>query len=194
MARDPFEALREPSAPLAPRPAFAAQLRRRLEAELGLDPTGGEHDMTTPTTPRATTVDERAASSTAGGPPPLVPYLCCRDARAALDFYREVLGAELVGDPIAMPDGRVGHAELRIGASRLYLADEFPEEEHLSPAALGGTPVQLHLSVRDPDATVALALANGAEVLRRVEDREYGARQGSLRDPFGHRWLISSGG
>jgi PhnB protein len=90
----------------------------------------------------------------------VTPYLIARDASAAIEFYKKAFGAEEVYR-LAMPDGRVGHAELRIGGSVVMLADEFPEMGAMSPAALGGTPVSLLLYVADSDAVAAGAVAAG---------------------------------
>jgi PhnB protein len=90
------------------------------------------------------------------------------------------------------PGGKVGHAELLIGESRLMLADEYPDFGALAPASVGGTPVALHLYVPDVDSTMALAEELGATVLRVPKDEFYGDRSGTLLDPFGHRWNIAT--
>ena len=99
--------------------------------------------------------------------------------------------AVLLGDPIVMPDGRIGHAEMRIGDTVFMLAGEFPEENHLSPTTLGGSTVGLMLHVPDADATYAKAVELGATALRPVRE-QYGARTGTVHDPFGHRWFIQT--
>jgi uncharacterized glyoxalase superfamily protein PhnB len=119
----------------------------------------------------------------------LTPYLAISDPAAAIDWYIEVFGAELLGDPIVMPDGRIGHAELRIGDTALMLAGEFPEEGHRSPLDLGGSTVGIQVYVPDSDATYALAVERGATALRPIAEN-YGARGGTIRDPFGHRWFV----
>ena len=121
----------------------------------------------------------------------VTPYLIARDASAAIEFYKKAFGAEEVYR-LAMPDGRVGHAELRIGGSVVMLADEFPEMGAKSPAALGGTPVSLLLYVADSDAVAAGAVAAGAKVKRPVVDQSYGDRSGTFEDPFGHVWTIAT--
>jgi uncharacterized glyoxalase superfamily protein PhnB len=121
----------------------------------------------------------------------LTPYLACRGADRAIEWYEQVFAARLLGDPVIMPDGRVGHAELRVGDSVFMLADEYPEERHLGPDTLGGSSVALMIHVEDSDATCALAVANGAEQLRPVAV-QYGARSGVIRDPFGHRWFVAT--
>ena len=91
-----------------------------------------------------------------------------------------------------MPDGRIGHAELRLGDSVLMIADEFPEYGCVAPREGAGTPVSLHVYVDDADAVVARAARLGARIERPVEDKEYGDRRGDFVDPFGHRWLVAT--
>jgi PhnB protein len=93
---------------------------------------------------------------------------------------------------IPHPDGRVGHAELQMGDSRVMLADEFPEMGARSPMSLGGTPVHILLNVDDVDGVTPRALAAGAKMLRPVKDQFYGDRTGTLSDPFGHQWTIAT--
>ena len=118
-------------------------------------------------------------------------YLIVRGADRAIAFYRDVFGAEEV---MRMMDtgGRVGHAELRIGESRVMLADEYPEVGALSPRTIGGAGVRLLLEVPDVDATVQRAVRAGATLLQPVEDKSYGERGGRVEDPFGHVWLIAT--
>jgi PhnB protein len=121
----------------------------------------------------------------------VTPYLCCKDAAAAIEFYKKAFGAtELVrmGDP----SGKVGHAEIQIGDSHVMLADEFPEMGFLSPQSLGGSPVMMHLYVEDVDVTANKAVAAGAKVTRPVADQFYGDRGGQLQDPFGHKWYVAT--
>ncbi len=117
------------------------------------------------------------------------PYLCVRDASAALDFYRRVFGAE---ELLRLTDaaGRVAHAELRLGPAVLMVVDEHPEHGIRSPLAFGGTGTTLHLHVDDVDALTARARDAGATVLREPEDHGHGERQSRVRDPFGHEWLL----
>ena len=121
----------------------------------------------------------------------VTPYLIVRNASAAIEFYKKAFGADEV-HRLAMPDGRVGHAEIRVGDSVVMLADEFAERGILSPAALGGTPVSLLLYVADADAVGARAVAAGAKVKRPVVDQFYGDRSGTFEDPFGHVWTIAT--
>jgi PhnB protein len=119
------------------------------------------------------------------------PYLSCRDAAGAIAFYKEAFGAvETVR--MAGPDGRIGHAELKIGAATIMLADEHPEIGFRSPRSLGGSPVTIHVYVLDVDAFVARASAAGATVTRPVADQFYGDRSAQLEDPSGHRWSIAT--
>ena len=121
----------------------------------------------------------------------VTPYLIVHDAAKALDFYKKALGARELFR-MAMPNGRVGHAEIQVGDSRVMLADEFPEMGAKSAKAYGGTPVGLCLYVEDVDARFRQAVAAGATVERPVQDQFYGDRSGTLVDPFGHKWTIAT--
>jgi PhnB protein len=115
----------------------------------------------------------------------VTPYLICRNAEAAIDFYKRAFGAEeivRIGAP-----GMVGHAEMRIGRAIWMMADEFPPMA-LSPESIGGSPVSLYIYVEDVDAFAEKAIAEGLEVLKPVADQFYGDRSGHFRDPFGHLW------
>jgi uncharacterized glyoxalase superfamily protein PhnB len=166
MARDAFEALRLLDEPVAPSWEFAASLKRRVQL-----------------------IEQGADMDTLATEQRIIPYLMVADARAAIDFYCEVFGAEEVGDPIVMDDGRIGHAELRFGGSTLYLADDFPELGYLGPRARGGTTAAFHVRVPDADLTYAHTLTAGAVAERPVAN-QHGARMGSLFDPWGHRWSV----
>jgi PhnB protein len=121
--------------------------------------------------------------------PQLVPYLSVDDADAAIRFYVDVLGfTERMRMP--GPDGKIGHAELDLGASMIMLADEF--DANPSPKTTGGTPVGLMVYLEDVDAVFAKALAAGATQIEAVEDKFYGDRSGMFEDPFGHRWNVST--
>ena len=121
----------------------------------------------------------------------VTPYLIIKGAAAAIEFYKKALGAtELMRMP--QPDGRIGHAELKIGDSHVMLADEFPEMNNRGPKSLGGSAVTIHLYVEDVDAVARKALAAGAKELTPVKDQFYGDRAGKLEDPFGHVWYIST--
>jgi PhnB protein len=121
----------------------------------------------------------------------VTPYLIVHDAAGAIAFYQKAFGAkELFRFP--MPDGRVGHAELKIGDSPIMLADEFPQMDARSPKSLGGTPTGIMLYVEDADALTAQAVAAGAKVLQPIEDKFYGDRSATVADPYGHKWTIST--
>ena len=121
----------------------------------------------------------------------ITPYLIVNNAARALDFYRDAFGAtELMR--MEQPGGKVGHAEIQIGDSRVMLADEFPEMGAKSPTSIGGSPVGLMLYVEDVDTRFKQAIAAGAQELRPVQDQFYGDRSGTLLDPFGHQWTIGT--
>ena len=121
----------------------------------------------------------------------VTPYLILDSASDAIDFYKKALGAEEV---LRMedPGGKVHHAEIKIGDSRIMLADEHPEIQSLSPKTVGGSPVTIHLYVGDVDGAVERAVAAGAKLIRPVADQFYGDRVGGIEDPFGYRWFIAT--
>ena len=121
----------------------------------------------------------------------LTPYLSVRGAADAMEFYKKAFGAAEVMR-LPGPDGKLGHAELRIGDSLVMLSDEHPEMQFVGPATRGGTTVHLHLYVRNVDATTRKAVTAGAKLIRPVEDKFYGDRTGSVEDPFGHVWHIAT--
>ncbi len=169
---DPLDVLAVPAdRPLpgtGPDPAFAADLRSRLERAL-LD-------------------------DTPGGPPvtaALTPYLVVPDARAALAFYADAFGGVPRGEPYVEQDGRIGHAEVVVSGALVMLADEFPELGLLGPLARGGVSTTLHLEVPDVDGTVDRATAAGASLERPAADAPYG-RTAVVRDPAGHRWMLQA--
>lgn len=115
----------------------------------------------------------------------ITPYLICRNAEAAIDFYTRAFGAEelfRIGG-----GGMIGHAEMKIGNAPFMLADEFPPLAQ-SPETIGGSPVSMYIYVEDVDAFCEKAIAEGLEVLKPVADQFYGDRSGHFRDPFGHLW------
>jgi PhnB protein len=121
----------------------------------------------------------------------VTPYLIVKGADRAIDFYRKVFRAS---ERMRMdgPNGTIGHAEIEIDDSVIMLADEFPDMGFRSPQSLGGAGVSLHLYVKDVDACFNQAVAAGAKALRPVQDQFYGDRSGTLEDPFGHVWTIST--
>jgi PhnB protein len=123
--------------------------------------------------------------------PTVSPYLIVAHAAAALEFYRTAFGATLKRR-LAMPDGKIMHAEMRIGDSIVMLADEFPSHEAFGPEHFGGSPVSVVLNVGNADTLYAQALAAGATSLRPMTDQPFGDRSGTIRDPFGHRWTLTT--
>ncbi len=121
----------------------------------------------------------------------ITPYLVIKGAAQAIEYYKKVFGATEVmrmGDP----SGRIGHAELKIGDSHIMLADEFPEMNYRGPVSDGSSPVSLLLYVEDVDAIVERAVAEGAKIVKPVQDQFYGDRTGFIQDPFGHLWNIAT--
>jgi uncharacterized glyoxalase superfamily protein PhnB len=119
----------------------------------------------------------------------MFPYLCVKDAGAAIDFYEKAFGARETLR-LTEPNGRIGHAELDFDGRILMLSDEFPEYGILGAATIGATPVTMHLHVVVADAVIRRAVGLGATLEVEPKDQFYGERSGSFRDPFGHRWLI----
>ena len=121
----------------------------------------------------------------------VTPYLIVNGGAAAIAFYARAFGAE---ELVRMdtPNGKLGHAELQVGDSRIMLADEFPEMGAKGPKTFGGSPVNLLLYVNDCDAVFARAVAAGATVKRPLKDQFYGDRSGTVEDPFGHSWTIAT--
>jgi uncharacterized glyoxalase superfamily protein PhnB len=175
MTTDPFLELRIRDDAVAPDATFRHTLRDRLAAALD-----NEQESTMSFIP--------ARLST------ITPYLTCRDAHEAIDWYRDAFGAELVGDvyPMSDTDDRVGHAELRIGESTIFLSDEWPEGGVYAPASTGHSTTGFVIYVPNVDRTFARAVDLGATVDRPVADQFHGARAGWLLDPFGHRWNVGT--
>lgn len=131
-------------------------------------------------------------STSMTSPNSLCPYLAVKGAQAAIDFYVRALGATVDFKLVDPADGRIGHAELQFGSSRIFIADEYPDFGAVGPDTLGGSPVKFHLDVADADAFVAHAVKHGATVLRAVKLEFYGYRSGLLADPFGYSWFVAS--
>ena len=178
---DPFDALRIADAPLDPRPDFAAELRRTITTTLESTMTVTDTEVNADVS-RVAVPEPQAQSITA--------YISVRNAAAAIAFYIEAFGAvelsRLVGD-----DGRIGHAEITIGNSKMMLADEYPEIDSLGPESRGGPSCLFVLEVPDVDESFQRAVAAGATVTRPIADEPYG-RMGQVTDPFGHRWMLST--
>ena len=121
----------------------------------------------------------------------ITPHLVCEGAAKALDFYRECFGAVEVSR-MPGPDGRIMHAEMRIGDSIFMLADDFPDYGCVGPLALKNTPVYIHLYVEDVDAAFARAIDAGGKPIMQVADMFWGDRYGKIEDPFGHHWSLAT--
>jgi len=124
----------------------------------------------------------------------VTPYLIIKGAAQAIEYYKKVFGATVTVRMDA-PGGRVAHAEMKIGDSIIMLADENPQMAmpgHGSATAIGGSPVSLYLYLPNVDEVVAKAKAEGAKILKPVQDQFYGDRSGFLQDPFGHFWGIAT--
>src|SRR5688500_12178591 len=119
------------------------------------------------------------------------PYLIVNGAARAIEFYQKAFGATEIMR-FAMPDGNIGHAEIKIGNSPIMLADEFPEMGYKGPQSLGGSPVSIMLYVEDVDSLFNRAVAAGGTIREAVQDKFYGDRTGTLTDPFGHVWHIAT--
>jgi PhnB protein len=123
----------------------------------------------------------------------ITPYLVIKGAAQAIEYYKNVFGATEVFR-MDGPDGKVGHAELKIGDSRIMLADENPSmgQGHSSASTIGTSPVSLYLYIPDVDSVVERAVAAGAKILKPVQDQFYGDRSGFIQDPFGHLWGVAT--
>ena len=123
----------------------------------------------------------------------VTPYLVIRGAAQAIEYYKKVFGAtETVRMP--GPDGKIGHAELKIGNSHIMLADENPSmgQGHTSAATIGASPVSLYVYLPNVDEVVERAKTDGAKILKPVENQFYGDRTGFFQDPFGHLWGVAT--
>ena len=121
----------------------------------------------------------------------LTPYMTVRDAARAIEFYKQAFGAVERG-VMKGPDGKIMHAELRIGDSIVMLADEFPHFGSLSPQSIGGTGMGLHIYVEDVDSAFDRAIGAGATIEMPVSDMFWGDRYGVVEDPFGHQWAVAT--
>jgi PhnB protein len=121
----------------------------------------------------------------------ITPYLIVSDAKKAIDFYKKIFGAKQVMR-LDKPDGKIAHTELKIGNSKIMLADECHEVNKHSPKMNNGCSVSIHLYVKDVDTVVKNAVKSGAKLTKPVENMFYGDRAGSLEDPYGHFWYVST--
>jgi len=177
-----FEALREPVTPADPDPGFAGRLRTRLTREVFAHPGGTMSQQAA-----ATRVEREPA-----WPPSLTPYLVVSDARRAMDWYTEVLGAQRRGEPIVNADGTIGHAEVGLGDAVLMFSeasDLWPDVPVRAPDSPATFSHSLHLDVEDVDGMTERARRSGAAVERAPADQPYG-RAAVIVDPFGHRWIL----
>ena len=187
---DPLSVLRGTDLPVNPDPEFAARLRSRLESALSL-PNRTEGVVMSGTDTVIAELNEPPAKEVAATVPrsAALPYLTVADARAAIEWYVDALGATLIGQPFAMDDGRIGHAELALEGGTFYLADEYPELGLKGPASQANS-VSLMLGVVDTDASLERARERGATVHQEAYE-EHDARTATIVDPFGHRWMLS---
>ena len=119
----------------------------------------------------------------------VTPALVVRNGKQALEFYKQAFGANVLG-AMYMPDGKLMHAEIQIGDSRIMLGEESPEMGAVSPQTLGGTPVALNIYTEDCDALFKRAIGAGATAKMPPADMFWGDRYGKVGDPFGHGWGI----
>jgi uncharacterized glyoxalase superfamily protein PhnB len=187
-SHDPLTVLHGDELPVQPDPAFAARLHARLESVLSLPNRTQGVEMSGTETAIAE-LNEPTGVTSAPPRPAALPYLSVADARAAIAWYAATFGASLIGEMYEMDDGRIGHAELQIGDGVLYLADEYPEIGLKAPQPQASS-VSLMLHVADTDATLQRAREGGA-LVQRESYENYGARNATVIDPFGHRWMLS---
>ena len=121
----------------------------------------------------------------------VTPYLAINGAAKALEFYKQAFGATEVMR-MEDPNGKIGHAEIKIGDSHIMLADEYPDIEFRSPPSVGGASVSLMVYVENVDSVFKRALECGAKQTRELTNQFYGDRSGTLRDPFGHVWTLAT--
>lgn len=120
----------------------------------------------------------------------VTPYLVIKGAADAIEYYKKAFGATEI---FRMDhEGKIGHAEIKIGDSHIMLSDEHPEMGYIGPQTLGGTPVSLMIYVDDVDKTYPGAIAAGGQELKALQDQFYGDRSGTLKDPFGHVWTVAT--
>ena len=121
----------------------------------------------------------------------VIPYIVVKGGAAAIAFYQKAFDAEEIFRMTDPSDGRIGHAELRIGGSVVMLSDEYPDFGAVSPDTIGGSAVTLHLATNTVDADLDRATKAGATILRPATDQSFGERSALVVDPFGHRWMLS---
>ena len=137
------------------------------------------------------TQEQKSVQPIPAGMPTLTPHLVCAGAAEAIEFYRQAFDA-VEEARLPGPEGKLMHAMVRIGGSPLMLVDAMPQWGLLGPDALKGSPVTIHMYVKDVDATVERAVSAGARVVMPVADQFWGDRYGKIEDPFGHQWSIAT--
>ena len=185
MSADPFDSLREPVVPIAPSRPFAAELRRRLAERLGVSARPAPPEGSA----AARTDVPDIGAYTPAGHTSIVAGLTCARGADAVAWYVEVFDAVLVEPPYMEDDGRLGHAELRVGNTVFSVADEYPDFGLVGPS--GTASISLTVYVPDARATYERAIAAGA-VSQRPPGEAYGSLRASIWDPFGHRWNIAT--
>jgi uncharacterized glyoxalase superfamily protein PhnB len=121
----------------------------------------------------------------------VTPHLICAGAAEAIEFYKQAFGAQQM-TRLDGPDGKIMHASVQIGNSRVMLAEESPDCRAFGPKSLNGSPVVLHLYVEDADSFVQHAVDAGAKLIMPVTEMFWGDRYGQIEDPFGHRWSVAT--
>jgi uncharacterized glyoxalase superfamily protein PhnB len=121
----------------------------------------------------------------------ITPHIIVRDAAKAIDFYKKAFGAEEIMR-MPGPGGKIMHAELKIGNSHLMMCEESQDWGCLSPQALNGSPITIHLYVENVDTAFDRAVKAGAKAEMPVSDMFWGDRYGKLKDPFGHNWSLAT--
>ncbi len=142
-------------------------------------------------TKKVTSKAKKKVSAIPKGYNSVIPYLIVKNAAKALEFYKKVFGAKEVMR-MEQPDGKISHAELNVGDSKIMLADECPEMGALGPQEGGNAAISIHLFIKNVDDVVEKAVSLGAIIKRPVQDMFYGDRSGAVEDPFGHRWFVST--
>jgi predicted enzyme related to lactoylglutathione lyase len=189
-SHDPLSVLHGDELPVQPDPAFAARLRARLESAVSFFEAQPNRSRGVEMSGTDTAIAELNEPTVAVAPrSAAVPYLTVSGAADAISWYVDALGAVLVGEPIVMDDGRIGHAELALSGGVVYLADEYPELGLKAPQPQAVS-VSLMVAVADTDAALARAEAMGATVAQGAREA-HGSRNATIVDPFGHRWMLS---
>ncbi|MFZ3245308.1 MAG: VOC family protein [Candidatus Acidiferrales bacterium] len=178
------------SAPAAPTDAELAPFAKVAAALRALPRENFKATLKADLIRRATMAGE-AATTAVEQQPTVIPRLCFKDTRRAIEFYQRIFGAKEIMR-LVDPDQRIGIAQIQIGNARILLSDEYPEFGAVSPETLGGSTVRIKLMVADVDAVAQRALAAGAKMVRPVEDQFYGERVGQVADPFGYTWIIAT--